>query len=55
MPERLIELYRDDLSLQSFPAPVQGNVYDMYQIWHERTHLDPAGIWLRKLIKEMVA
>jgi len=50
VPERLANLFRDQLELQVLPLPFKLPSFRMALLWHERYKNDPAHNWLRSLI-----
>ena len=46
LPSRLVKNRSDRISVIAPPLPIPA--YEMSMIWHERSHLDPAHIWLRE-------
>jgi DNA-binding transcriptional LysR family regulator len=46
LPSRLVKDRMDRLQVLKPPLDVPG--YEMAMIWHERSHLDPAHMWLRE-------
>jgi DNA-binding transcriptional LysR family regulator len=48
MPLRLVQDRTDRLHI--VPPPFAVPSFDMGMIWHERSHLDPAQVWLREQI-----
>jgi DNA-binding transcriptional LysR family regulator len=51
-PGLVVEQLKDGLPLRDFKTPVPTPRLDLYQIWHARTHHDPAQKWLRSKINE---
>ena len=51
-PRLVIEQMKERLPLRDFPVPVKLAQLDIFQVWHGRTHRDPAHQWLRSLIAE---
>lgn len=51
LPERLV---RDNPALQLTEPPVTIPGFEMYMYWHERSHRDPAHIWLREFMSREV-
>ena len=51
LPTRTAELFTRSGNLQALEAPVEISRFGYYQVWHQRTELDPAMMWLRHLIK----
>lgn len=52
-PERMVRRFAPGLGLELFepPLPIEGFVIS--QVWHERTHADPACKWLRALLAQL--
>jgi DNA-binding transcriptional LysR family regulator len=46
LPSRLVR----DRDIQVVAPPLKLPPYEMAMIWHERSHLDPAHIWLREQV-----
>jgi DNA-binding transcriptional LysR family regulator len=46
LPSRLVKNRSDHIRVIAPPLPIPS--YEMSMIWHERSHLDPAHIWLRE-------
>lgn len=55
LPERLANLFREQLELQVLPIPFNLPPFRMTLLWHERFHNDPAHQWLRSIILEQCA
>lgn len=55
MPTRTAENFAAISDLQCFRAPVELPPFRYSQVWHPRTELDPAMIWLRQLIQACAA
>ena len=55
LPERLALEFNKKLKLQVLPVPIAIPPFRLVMIWHERSHTDPAHIWLRNLISETAA
>jgi len=51
VPRRVALRFRNMLSLQVLPIPVIIPILRLTMLWHERTHSDPAHMWLRELIR----
>lgn len=47
-PSRLVR-HRTDLQIVAPPLSIPG--YDMGMVWHERSHTNPAHVWLREQVK----
>ncbi len=52
LPERLARSYTD--SLRSFDLPLDVPHLTIAAVWHERTHRNPAQIWLRQALAELM-
>lgn len=50
LPARVARHYAKQLPLELLPPPLPLAGFKVGQLWHERTHRDPAHRWLRKLI-----
>jgi DNA-binding transcriptional LysR family regulator len=48
LPARLVKDRSDHIQVIVPPLPIPS--YEMAMIWHERSHLDPAYIWLREQV-----
>ncbi len=48
LPSRLVNDRFDQL--QILPPPLEIPSYEMAMIWHERSHLEPAHVWLREQV-----
>src|SRR5882724_1771594 len=46
LPSRLVKDRSDHIQVVVPPVPIPS--YEMAMIWHERSHLDPAHMWLRE-------
>jgi DNA-binding transcriptional LysR family regulator len=46
LPSRLVKDRSDHIQVVVPPLPIPS--YEMAMIWHERSHLDPAHVWLRE-------
>ena len=51
MPTRFVEQFRDTLPLQILEPPFEAPELPVAMLWHERTHRNPAMVWLRELIR----
>jgi DNA-binding transcriptional LysR family regulator len=51
LPERLARGYRDRFRI--FDPPLQMPPFAIVEVWHERTHRDPALVWLRQALAEV--
>ncbi len=51
-PGRIIDSLCEYLPLRDFPTPVPIPHLELFQVWHSRTHHDPAQKWLRQRISE---
>jgi DNA-binding transcriptional LysR family regulator len=52
VPERIALRFAKSLKLQVLPAPITIPPFRLAMLWHERTHADPAHVWMRRLISE---
>ena len=48
LPSRLVKDRSDHIQVVVPPLPIPS--YEMAMIWHERSHLDPAHLWLREQV-----
>jgi DNA-binding transcriptional LysR family regulator len=48
LPSRLVKDRSDHIQVIMPPLPIPS--YEMAMIWHERSHLDPAHMWLREQV-----
>ena len=53
VPKRLARHYADRLRLIEPPVPIRG--LRVALVWHERTHRDPAQVWLRNVVASSVS
>ena len=53
VPKRLARHYADRLRLIEPPVPIRG--LRVALVWHERTHRDPAQVWLRNVVANSVS
>jgi DNA-binding transcriptional LysR family regulator len=53
LSERVARFFAEFLPLRILTAPVRLSPYPVSQLWHERTHHDPAQQWLRGLLAEL--
>jgi DNA-binding transcriptional LysR family regulator len=51
LPERLARGYRDRFRI--FEVPLEMPPFAIVAIWHERTHHDPALVWLRQVLADL--
>ena len=51
LPERLARGYSDRLRV--FELPFEMPPFTIAEVWHERTHRDPALVWLRQTLAEL--
>jgi DNA-binding transcriptional LysR family regulator len=49
LPSRLVKDRSDHIQVVVPPLPIPS--YEMAMIWHERSHLDPAHMWLREQVR----
>ncbi len=52
LPTRTARYFAESNNLECLNAPVEVPEFGYIQVWHKRTELDPAAMWLRKLIKD---
>lgn len=52
LPTRTARYFAENHDLECLNAPVEIPEFGYIQVWHKRTELDPAAMWLRKLIKD---
>lgn len=52
VPTRTAEYFARSGNLQCLKAPLEIPKYGYIQVWHRRTELDPAMVWLRQMIKD---
>jgi DNA-binding transcriptional LysR family regulator len=53
LPERLARGYRDRFRI--FELPFEMAPFTITEVWHERTHRDPALVWLRQTLIELLS
>jgi DNA-binding transcriptional LysR family regulator len=53
LPERVARFFAQFLPLRILAVPIRLSPYPVLQLWHERTHHDPAQQWLRGLLAEL--
>jgi DNA-binding transcriptional LysR family regulator len=51
LPERLARGYRERFRI--FEPPLEMPPFAIVEVWHERTHRDPALVWLREALAEL--
>ena len=51
LPSRLVKDRSDRIQVVAPPLPIPS--YDMAMVWHERSHLDPAHMWLREQVSRV--
>jgi len=51
LPERLARGYRDRFRV--FELPLEMPPFAIVEVWHERTHRDPALVWLRHALADL--
>ncbi len=49
-PLALLELYARPLELVLAPPPLEIEAFAVHQLWHSRSHVDPAQRWLREAV-----
>lgn len=54
LPSRIARRYARMLPVELLPAPLPLAAFTLAQIWHERSHGDPAHAWLRQQIVRVV-
>lgn len=54
MPEHYAHMANLNLPNRILPLPLEVPSFDIYLYWHENVDADPANVWLRKLLIEMV-
>jgi DNA-binding transcriptional LysR family regulator len=52
LPERLARGYQDRFRI--FELPLEMPPFAIVEIWHERTHRDPALVWLRQALADLM-
>jgi DNA-binding transcriptional LysR family regulator len=52
LPERLARAHADRLHIMEIPFELPP--YTIAQVWHERTHRDPARAWLRQALADLM-
>jgi DNA-binding transcriptional LysR family regulator len=52
-PERLIRSFETYLPIISFPTPIELPPIDILQVWHARTHDEPAERWFRQQVRDL--
>ncbi|MCC6609794.1 MAG: LysR family transcriptional regulator [Burkholderiales bacterium] len=53
IPERLARVYAQRLRILELPFELEPLI--IAEVWHERTHRDPAHVWLRQLLVDLMA
>jgi molybdate transport repressor ModE-like protein len=53
MPGRLAERFARIAPLRVMPTPVPIEPYPIRMFWHERSHQDPANVWLRRTMTQL--
>lgn len=53
LPARVARHFAQRLPLRLLPPPLPLSGFTIGQLWHDRTHRDPAHRWLRKLIADL--
>jgi DNA-binding transcriptional LysR family regulator len=53
LPSRLVKDRSDHIQVVVPPLPIPS--YEMAMIWHERSHLDPAHMWLRERVSRALS
>jgi DNA-binding transcriptional LysR family regulator len=52
VPKRLVSAMRNTHSIETYNLPLAVDHFEIGMLWHQRTHRDPAFIWLRQLFVE---
>jgi DNA-binding transcriptional LysR family regulator len=52
LPSRLVKDRSDRIQIVVPPLPIPS--YEMAMIWHERSHFDPAHMWLREHVSRVL-
>jgi DNA-binding transcriptional LysR family regulator len=52
LPSRLVQDRSDQVQVVVPPLPIPS--YEMAMIWHSRSHLDPAQVWLREQVSRVL-
>ena len=52
VPERLARAHADRLHIMKVPFELPP--FTIAQVWHERTHRDPARVWLRQALADLM-
>ncbi len=52
LPTRTARYFADTGNLECLASPVEIPKFGYIQVWHKRTELDPAAMWLRALIRD---
>lgn len=53
LAERVARVFAELLPLEIHPLPLAVEGFTLSQIWHARTHRDPAHEWLRQMVAEV--
>jgi hypothetical protein len=51
LPERLARGYEDRFRI--FDPPLEMPPFAIVEVWHDRTHRDPALVWLRQALADL--
>jgi DNA-binding transcriptional LysR family regulator len=55
VPSRLAARVANDGALRVMPLPFESPAFEISQLWHERSHRDPAHAWLRGVVQTLFA
>ena len=55
MPSRLAERFNQFSALRVMAPPVHLEPYPIRMFWHQRSHRDPANVWLRRTLTQLFA
>lgn len=50
LPARVARRFAEFLPLRMMDPPVPFEAYEIFMLWHERAHIDPANLWLRNVV-----
>lgn len=54
IPSMLVDKYVPDAQLEVYEQPIGLEPIPIYLIWHQRTHHNPAYLWLRNVVARLV-
>ncbi len=54
MPARYAKVVNKPYGNQIVPLPLKGTQLELYLYWHENAERDPAGVWLREMLKDVI-